>query len=80
MYHHQPHSVPSAKAKAQLGGILAATCLVLSVLAQVIARLFQYPEVSIPIGMVGSFVFPFMLFSGMWNAMEKAKKTGGKKG
>ena len=38
-------------------------------------RLRPFTNVSIPIGAVGSFVFPFVIFNMMWNALSKQKNV-----
>ena len=32
---------------------------------------FKFVEISVPFAAVGSFVFPFVLFNTMWNALPK---------
>lgn len=78
-FHLQPGSTCSLKVKAQLGGVVAGTCLVFSLVMQVIANFFPDPVISIPISAIGSFIFPFVLFNIMWNSMQKNKNTCDKK-
>jgi len=65
--------------KCGLGGVIAGSCLVFSLVVQVIANFFPEPVISIPISTIGSFIFPFVLFNIMWNSMQKNKKIGEKK-
>jgi hypothetical protein len=50
------------RAKGAVGGLLALLCLVQGVAAQLLTGRIPVPEVTIPLSMLGCFVFPFLLF------------------
>lgn len=51
---------------------MAILCVLQSLLLQVLWGWQKFPEVAIPVGAVGSFVFPFVLYGTMQKAMAKA--------
>lgn len=70
-HHRQPQATASAGTKLGLGVALGAAALIFGLLAHVAFRPYTYPDVSIPMAVVGSFVFPFVLFDTMWKALSK---------
>jgi hypothetical protein len=70
-------AVASTRVKLTLGGVLAVVALVFGLVVHFAVRGLKYPEITIPIASVGSFVFPFALFNTMFNAMRQSKKTEG---
>lgn len=76
MYHRRPGASLTLQLKLQLGVVLAISSVVLSLIMQTTIRWFQFPEVSIPIGAVGCFVFPFVLTNTLWKALEKGRNNG----
>src|SRR5262249_4260849 len=76
MYHRQPGASLTSQLKLRLGVVVAITGVVLSLIMQATIRWFRFPEVSIPIGAVGCFVFPFVLSDTLWKALEKGKRNG----
>jgi hypothetical protein len=74
IHHRQPGATNSARVKALLGLTLALTAIAFVLIAQWFTAAFEYVEVTLPIGAIGSFVFPFVLFDTMWNALSKGKQ------
>lgn len=78
MHHRQPGATLTVRTKLILGGTLAATCVVVGLIMQSNWHCFEYPDVSISIGAVGSFLFPFAVANSLWKALEKrGKKNDG---
>jgi len=74
--HHRGRGASnSLQVKAKIGLVLALTAFFLGIVLHTVFGAFEYPDVSVPIGVVGAFVFPFVLFDTMWNAMTKATKA-----
>ena len=71
VHHRSPGAVSSASVKARIGAMLALSTVLLGVALQATLSPFEHPEVSIPIAVVGTFIFPFVLFDTMWNALSK---------
>jgi hypothetical protein len=55
----------------RLGAALALGTVLLGTVLHLAWAPFEYPEISIPIAVVGTFLFPFVLFQTMWNALSK---------
>jgi hypothetical protein len=75
-YHRQPGASLTLQLKLRLGAVLTITGVVLSLIMQTTIRWFQFPEVSILIGAVGCFIFPFVLAETVWKALEKRRHCG----
>jgi hypothetical protein len=75
VHHRQSGTTNSLAVKLSLGLALAVGAIVLGSILHVIFSPFEYPEISIPIAAVGSFVFPFVLFDTMWKTLSKAKTS-----
>lgn len=73
LYHRRETAAAPFSVKASVGLLMAVLCVIQSLLFQVVWGWQKYPEVSIPIGAVGTFVFPFLLYGTMQKAMAKAK-------
>ena len=73
LYHRREPAAAPFSVKASVGMVTAALCVTLSLLFQTLWGWLQAPEVSIPIGAVGTFVGPFVLFGTMQKALGKAK-------
>ena len=71
-YHRQPFAKSTLKAKATFGVVLAISALAFGLVVQLLLTPFTFVEISIPFAVLGSFVFPFVLFDTMWNALSKA--------
>ena len=71
MHRRQPGAEPTAAAKAILGVVLAVCAVAFGVLLHLTTNPFKFVEISLPFAAVGSFVFPFVLFNTMWNALSK---------
>jgi MFS family permease len=72
--HHRQKGNNTGAVKTALGIALAATAVAFGLLVHFAFGVFAYPEVSIPIAGIGSFVFPFVLFNTMWEALSKTPK------
>ena len=73
VHHRTPGAVSSTGVKAGVGAALALSTILLGFVLQSLWKPFDYPEISIPISVVGTFVFPFFLFDQMWNALSKKR-------
>ena len=74
MAHHRVAGAKSTpRVKAWIGADLACGALLLGVALHLAFAPFQFPAVSVPFAVVGSFVFPFVLFDTMWNALSKRR-------
>ena len=71
VHHRTPGAVSSPGVKAGVGTALALGAVLLGLVLHAFWKPFNYPEISIPIAVVGAFVFPFVLFEQMWNALSK---------
>jgi hypothetical protein len=71
VHHRSKGAVSSPGVKAGVGASLALSAIVLGIVMHAIWKPFDYPEISIPMAVAGSFVFPFVLFEQMWNALSK---------
>ena len=76
LYHRRESAAAPFKVKASVGLLMALLCVAQSLLFQSLWGWQKSPEVSIPIGAVGSFVFPFVLFGIVQQAMVKAGAGG----
>jgi hypothetical protein len=65
----------SLRVKTMTGLALALTAAFFGIVLHTLFAAFEYPEVSVPIAVVGTFAFPFFLFDIMWNALSKGKKA-----
>jgi hypothetical protein len=72
VHSRQAGSTNSFSIKFALGLTLGATAGVFGLVLHFVFAPFNYPEVSIPIAVIGSFVFPFVLFDTMWKALSNA--------
>jgi hypothetical protein len=73
VHHRQSGSTNSFLIKVALGATLAVTAVAMGIVLHFGFSAFNYPEISVPMGAIGSFVFPFVLFDTMWKALSKAK-------
>ena len=74
LYHRRESATAPFSVKASVGLLMAILCVIQSLLFQVLWGWLKYPELSIPIGAVGTFVFPFVLYGTMQKAMVKAEE------
>jgi hypothetical protein len=74
MVHHRQKGDNTSAVKIALGIALAATAVAFGLVVHFAFGVFVHPEVSIPMAGIGSFVFPFVLFNTMWEALSKPKK------
>jgi hypothetical protein len=73
LYHRRESATAPFSVKASVGLTMAILCVIQSLLFQALWGWQKFPEVSIPIGAVGSFVFPFVLYGTIQKAMVKEK-------
>lgn len=78
LYHRRVSATAPFSVKASVGLLMAILCVLQSLLFQAMWGWLSYPEVSIPIGAVGTFVFPFVLYGTMQKVLVTAK--AGKRG
>ncbi len=71
VHRRSPGAVSAPGVKAGVGAAMALSTILLGTLMHALWKPFDYPEISIPIAVVGTFVFPFVLFDTMWNALSK---------
>lgn len=71
LYHRREPAAAPFSVKASVGLLMAVLCVLQSLLFQALWGWLEYPELSIPIGAVGTFVFPFVLYGTMQKAMVK---------
>jgi hypothetical protein len=72
LYHRRESAAAPFRVKASVGLLMATLCVIQSLLFQAVWGWLKYPEVSIPIGAVGTFVGPFVLYGTMQKALAKA--------
>ena len=70
IHHRSRGAGNSPRLKAMIGLVLALTAILLGIVLHTVFEAFEYPDVSIPIGAVGTFIFPFVLFDTMCNALS----------
>ena len=73
LYHRRESATAPFSVKASVGLLMVILCVIQSLIFQALWGWQKFPEVSIPIAAVGSFVFPFVLYGTMQKAMVKAK-------
>ena len=73
VHHRTPRADSSAGVKAGVGAALAVGTVLLGAALHAGWKPFQFPGVSIPISVVGAFVFPFVLFDTMWDSLSKKR-------
>jgi hypothetical protein len=73
VWYRQAPATPEYLVKLGLGAVLSGTALVFALIFQAISGWLTYPEVTIPIAVVGCFAFPFAIVSQTWKALSKNK-------
>ncbi|MBC8371989.1 MAG: hypothetical protein H8E53_00215 [Planctomycetes bacterium] len=73
IHYRQKGAKSSLAVKAKLGLAVGGANVVFGVVLHYAIAPFAYAEVTIPLAAVGGFVFPFVLFDTMWNALSKYK-------
>jgi hypothetical protein len=76
LYHRREPAAAPFSVKATVGLLMAVLCVAQSLLFQTLWGWLKYPEVSVPIGAVGTFAVPFVLYGTMQKALVKAKASG----
>jgi hypothetical protein len=59
------------RAKTSLALVLASTAIAFGLVVQFGFAAFQYPEITLPVSAIGSFVFPYAIFGSTWKALGK---------
>ncbi len=72
----QPSVELSFVIKAQVGLVVAATCIVFALILQAILHWLPFPEVTIPISAFGSFIFPVFLMTRTFRSVRETKNGG----
>lgn len=75
LYHRRESATAPFSVKASVGLLMAVLCVIQSLLFQSLWGWQKFPEISIPIGAVGGFVFPFVLYGAMQKAIVKSKAS-----
>ena len=73
LYHRRESATAPFSVKASVGLLMAFLCVVQGGLFQVLWGWFRYPEISISIGAIGTFIGPFLFYGIMQKAMIKSK-------
>lgn len=74
LWHRQAPNSPERTVKLGLGVFLSVTAVVFSLVFQAISGWLEYPQVTVPIAAIGSFVFPFAVVGPLWKSFSTAKK------
>jgi hypothetical protein len=74
LYHRTNHDPAPVSVKVATGAVLAVVGAITGGLIQLGSGWMLYPDIVIPIGALGSFVFPFVLFGTMQKAMSAGKE------
>jgi hypothetical protein len=69
MHRRRQEAKSTAGVKAVLGLTLGLSAIVFGLTAQWWVTAFESPEVELPLGAIGSFVFSFLVFDRMWTAL-----------
>ena len=80
VHRRQPEASNSLAVKVRVGAALVLSTILLGIVMHALWKPFNYPEISIPIAVVGAFVFPFVLFDQMWKTVSKEPGVGTVKG
>lgn len=74
------HKKPLSRSDQMSLAILVGTlCLMMSFIVQVLWQTFVYPEVEVPVLLIGSIALPFILGNVFFNALQRGEKLKGKK-
>lgn len=73
LYHKRESATASFSVKASVGLLMAFLCVLQGLLFQALWGWLRYPEISLSIGAVGTFIGPFLFYGIMQKAMVKAK-------
>ena len=71
VHHRQKGSTNSMNAKLVLGMSQAITAVVFVLITQEIFSAYEFVEVTLAIGTIGSFLFPLLLFDTFWSKLSK---------
>lgn len=74
LHARQPDATSSAIPKLVLGAVLAVVALAFGFAVHLGLGGITYPEVTLPISAIGTFVFPFAVFNTMFNAIRNQRK------
>jgi hypothetical protein len=67
----QPGARATRAAKTWLAAVLAAMAIAFGLAVQFAFTGFEYPEITLPMSAIGSFVFPYAIFGSTWRALGK---------
>lgn len=73
IYHRRESAIAPFSVKASVGLLMAFLCVIQGLLFQALWGWLRYPEISISIGAVASFITPFLFYGTMQKAMMKVK-------
>jgi hypothetical protein len=71
VHHRTPGASSSPAVKAKIAAALSVSAIFLGIALHTAFHPFAYPEISIPMAVAGAFIFPFVLFDTMWNALDR---------
>jgi ABC-type spermidine/putrescine transport system permease subunit II len=74
-HHRSPGATNSAGVKASIGAVLVISMLILGVALHLLFAPFRYPEITLSISAIGSFVFPFVLFDMTWRSLSTKREA-----
>ena len=79
-HHRAGGSEPTTKDKLIIGASFAVCVLITTILCTAAGVPFSLPEVTVPISMLGSAIFPLVLTKTAWKALTGKTKGGATKG
>ncbi len=74
LYHKRGQDLTSNRIKAIVGVELSLLAIFIGLCSQAILKWIAFPEITLSIGAVGSFIFPFVIFGQIQKAFNKSKK------
>lgn len=74
LYHKRGQDLASNRIKAIVGVELSLLAIFIGLCSQAILKWIVFPEITLSIGAVGSFIFPFVIFGQMQKVLNKSKK------
>ncbi len=74
LYHKRGQDLTSNRIKAIVGVELSLLAIFIGLCSQAILQWIAFPEITLSISAVGSFIFPFVIFGQIQKAFNKSKK------
>ncbi|MDG2208104.1 MAG: hypothetical protein P8K78_09400 [Pirellulales bacterium] len=68
-----PEAEATVAVKLGLGAVLAGVALIFGFVVHFAISPFKYPDVTLAIAAIGSFIFPFAIFNTMFNATRRSQ-------